>query len=838
MTQPANAPQAQLPIQQVLPAILTQLERADRLLVQAPPGAGKTTVIPLALLNAAWFQGTLILVQPRRLAVYGAARRMASLLGETVGETVGYRTRFDSRVSGRTRIEVVTEGIFLRKIQQDPELNGVCCVIFDEFHERAINIDLGVAFTLEAQRGLRDTNNLLRVIVMSATLDGATLAHWLQCEWVESQGQCFPVATHYAPLPVNLRLEQHIASVVTKALQEESGNLLVFLPGFKEIRRLESMLQENLPANTSIYPLHASLSAEQQEAAIAPTQGAERKIVLATNVAETSVTIEGIRVVIDSGLVRISRFNERRGMDSLETERISQASADQRRGRAGRVSAGTCYRIWSESDRLRAFTDPEILRADLVPVALELAVWGVSQPEQIQLPTPPAADNFARARTLLQNLDALDEKGQITAQGKQLAQLGLSPRLGLLVLAARETETATATATVGIACAAILSEGDPLRFGRDDFQSDLQLRLDLFNTGLSHGEVNRGTFQRVQQLCKQLSQRVNRSWQSADASHPCATLLAHAFPDRIAQRRADSKIRYLMANGRGVQLNKYDALAGEDYLIILDADGANTEPQVRLAMAISLSEIKSSLSQHIKKESCIVWNAQRNAVEAASQENLFALCLNKALLPQPWPEQATQCLLQAIQDQGLSVLPWTDQATQLRARINWLHQHDTNWQIWSDEHLLASVEEWLAPFLPGIYSFNALQTIDLHQALLSQLDWNQQQTLEKQAPIEWKLETGSKSTLDYAQENGPVLRCRMQELYGLSTHPSLPNGSRILIELISPAGRPIQLTRDLPGFWQGSYAEVAKEMRGRYPKHYWPENPLEAVATSKTKKYM
>lgn len=831
MSQTIHVSNQILPIHTVLLNILSLLEKRDRLVVQAPPGAGKTTVIPLALLNTSWCSGKIILVQPRRLAVFGAAKRMANMLNEAMGETVGYRTRFDSKVSARTKIEVLTEGIFLRQIQQDPELNNVCCVIFDEFHERAINIDLGLAFTLDAQRGLRDETNPLRIIVMSATLDGEGLSNWLQSARVESEGHCFPVATHYLPTPINLQLEQHIAQIIQKALQEEAGNALVFLPGFKEIRSIETLLENKLPSNTKIYPLHASLTPEQQEIAIAPTTGDERKVVLATNVAETSVTIEGIRIVIDSGLVRISRFNERRGMDSLETERASQASADQRRGRAGRVAPGSCYRLWSEADRLRAFTDPEIIRADLVPVALELAVWGIADPEKINLPTPPAKESFARARLLLQTLDAFDEKGKINITGKKLARLGLHPRLGLLIL--------TASNAAGIACAAILSEGDPLRFNRNEMQSDLQLRMELFGEKNTPTELNRGTWQRIQQLCRQLAQRAETLWNAKEIdTQNFAELLAHAFPDRIAQRRPESKTRYLLANGRGVQLNRFDTLAGEDYLIILDTDGATTEPTIRLAATITINEIKSALGSHIAQENSINWNEQRNAVEASKQEILGAICLSKTALSQPWPEQALTCFINAIRTSGLQVLPWTERSLQLHARINWLQKQIPNFPDLSDTNLLNTLEAWVSPFLIGIYSVEKLQTIDLTQALLSTLAWEQQQKLLTEAPEGWILQTGEQRMLDYRPENGPILRCKMQELYGLAQHPSLPNGTKLLIELISPAGRPIQLTRDLPGFWKGSYTEVVKEMRGRYPKHFWPENPLAATATNKTKKHM
>lgn len=826
-----------LPIESVLPRLLAATEQHDRVVIQAPPGAGKTTVIPLAVLASPAIGGKILLIQPRRLAVYGAARFMAAKLGEAVGQTVGYRTRFDARVQRSTRIEVVTEGIFLRKIQDDPALEGVSLVIFDEFHERSLNIDLSLAFALDAQRGLREADDPLHIFVMSATLDGIALSNRLGAPLIASEGRCYPVQTHYAPLPANVWPERHVANTILRMLREEDGNCLVFLPGFREMKRVESHLQElGLPSDVHVYSLHASLPQDAQEQAIAPPPTGIRKVVLSTNVAETSVTIEGIRVVIDSGLARVAIYDEKRGLDSLETERISTASADQRRGRAGRVMPGVCVRLWSESEQLKAFTEPEIVRADLLPVALELALWGVSAPDKIQLPTLPSAEGFARARATLQALDALDDQGRVTPLGRQLATLGLHPRLAQLVWLHRTDDVASAT----MATALILSEGDPLRLDGGQTQADLHMRLELWLGNGRDSQVQRGVWQRLQQGIKQLAQRLDARWQPTLVEHDAiGSAVARAFPDRIAQCRTDSKARYLMANGRGAQLSREDRLGGTPYIVVLDTDGAGTEPRIRLAVALTLAALEKTLGDHVSQQPMITWNATRQAVEAEQQKRLGALVLQRRPLPQPWPDAAKECLLLAISNALATLLPWTDSALQLQARVNWLHQqYPQQWPDFSDEALKSTLTEWLLPFLDGIYSASDLRKLELAMVLKSHLSWPLQQQLEQLAPATWTLPTGSQPALDYGAENGPVLRARMQEFYGLQQHPTLAGGQSLLIELLSPAHRPMQITRDLPGFWKGSYREVAKDMKGRYPKHFWPENPMEAAPTTRTKRKM
>lgn len=826
-----------LPIEHVLPQILAATEAHDRVVIQAPPGAGKTTVIPLAVRELACLPGKIIMIQPRRLAVYGAARYMAFKLGESVGQTVGYRTRFDSRCQRNTRIEVVTEGIFLRQIQEDPSLEGVSLVIFDEFHERSVNIDLSLAFALDAQRGLRDASDPLRLFVMSATLDGDMLSRWLDCPVIASEGRCYPVLTQYAPVPVNVWPEKHAAGTILRMLREEDGNVLVFLPGFRDMHRVSSQLQEQgMPTDVQLHLLHASLPPDAQEHAIAPPPAGQRKVVLSTNVAETSVTIEGIRVVIDSGQARVSVYDERRGLDTLQTERISAASAEQRRGRAGRLMPGVCVRLWSESEQLKPFTEPEICRADLLPVALELALWGIADPNQLALANPPPTEGFQRARAVLQSLDALDAQGRVTPLGKQLASLGLHPRLAQLVWLHRSDDVASAA----IATAMILSEGDPLRPEGGQTKADLHLRLMLWSGGGRDHTLQRGIWQRIQQGVKQLADRVRAPWQAARVDHErIGAALAQAFPDRVAQCRADHKQRYLMANGRGAQLAREDRLAGSPFLVVLDTDGAGTEPRIRLAAPVSLNALETTLKTHISQALAVSWNSTRQAVEVEQQKRLGALVLQRRAQPQPWPDSARECLIGAVRNAMATLLPWNEAALQLQARVNWLHRQQPEvWPDFSGAALNAGIDEWLTPYLDGVYNANGLAKLDLTQVLRSHLSWHLQQQLDALAPASWELPTGSHPHLDYAAENGPVLRARMQEFYGLREHPTLPGGHTLLLELLSPAHRPLQITRDLPGFWKGSYREVAKDMKGRYPRHYWPDNPMEAQATTRTKKKM
>jgi ATP-dependent helicase HrpB len=823
-----------LPVAALLPAIADQFDRVDRMVIQAPPGAGKTTLIPLQLLNQ-FPTGRLLLIQPRRLAVYGAARQLARLLGEQPGEQVGWRTRYDRCLSPKTRLEVLTDGLFLRQIQQDPELRGVSLVIFDEYHERSVAMELGLAFALDAQTGLRDPATPLKLVLMSATLDGQTLADRLGATLLVSEGRCHPVQTRYVGTAPPGELAQHTVRVIRHALQEESGSLLVFLPGWSEIRQVQRLLEIGMPADSAVFPLHASLSPAEQEQAIAPPAPGQRKIVLATNVAETSLTIKGIRVVVDSGLVRVAHYDPWRGLDSLRTERISQASAEQRRGRAGRLTPGVCYRLWPESDqaRLRPFAEPQIRHCDLLPVALELATWGVTDCNQLHLPDPPPSAALAEARRTLSQLGALDGAGHITALGRHLVSLGVSPRLALLMWEQRASPLASAA----VACAAVLSEGDPLRFPNLPHEADLHWRLALWQPGQRRGEQHNGTWRRIQQLAQDFARRCGARWQADATDHPELSMaLARAFPEQVAQRREQSPLRYRLANGRGAQLGRDDSLAGTPWLVVLDGRGPDQEPWITLACTLTEEALIRALGDRLERRQVIRWNEAKQRVEAEQQLCIGALVVRSQPLPRPWPAAARDCLLEAVRRYGLGCLPWSDACRQWQARIGWLRRQALGeWPDLSDFNLTATLEDWLAPALDGLDSLADLQRLDLHQVLLQQLDWPQHQWLEQRAPAQFLLPTGTSRTLDYDPEQGPILRERLQAFFGLTQHPCLPNGQPLLLELLSPAGRPLQITRDLPGFWRGSYIQVAKEMRGRYPRHPWPDDPTRAEPTLKAK---
>lgn len=828
-----------LPIHTLLSSIDAQLDTADTLVIQAPPGAGKTTALPLHWLRSERYQGQIVLIQPRRLAVYSAARFLASELGESPGGQVGYRTRHDQQQSANTRLLIVTAGIYLRMVQQDPALTGIDLVVFDEFHERAGQLDLALAFTRDAQQGYRDASDPLQIVVMSATLDGQALSEWLAAPLLSCEGRCYPVDTHYCPVSRQQRWSDAVADCVLQAMSRHPGSALVFLPGWREIHQVNDALLLRLPVDTDVHCLHGSLPAEAQQAAIQPALYPRRKIVLTTNIAETSLTIEGVQIVVDSGLVRRQRYQERRGMDSLETERISQASAEQRRGRAGRTAPGVCYRLWSAEDqqRLNAFDEPEIVRCDLVPIALEIALWGCQSPAELTLLDTPDVAAFGRANQLLQQLGLLDAQGRPTPSAQPVARLGLTPRLGRLIYQQRGTELVHSA----IATAALLSEGDPLRFAAGQQQADVGLRLHALSQ--NHGapsnnsQTRSQTLKQLHRLCKQLAKRVRTTWNPHFIDHPeLPAALAQAFPDRIAQRRAAGSSRYVMSNGRGVKLFPADPLARHELLVILDAQGGELEPFVQLAMPIAMTDLQHALSGELTTTPSVHWNRQRQAVEVEQQLRLGALTLNRKAAPRPWPVDATDCLLEQLRHGGLSDIPWPAAANQLRHRVTWLRQQDAvRWPDWSDDALLATLDTWLRPWLADCYSIAALHNLAWHDILLSQLDWATQCALAEQAPTHFRLPAGHDRLIDYQSPAGPLLSDKLQAFLGCREHPRLPNGEPLVVELLSPAGRPLQTTRDLPGFWSGSYHDVAKEMRGRYPKHPWPDDPAHAQATLLTK---
>ena len=817
-----------LPIEQTLSTLLQALSDNANVVLQAPPGAGKTTRVPLALLNCDWLAGKkIIMLEPRRLAARNAASFMAASLGEKAGDRVGYRIRMDSKTGPNTLIEVVTEGVLTRMLQTDPELNGVGLVIFDEFHERSLQADLGLALCLESQAALRDD---LKILVMSATLDGAATAKLLgDAPMVTSEGRSYPVEIHYAAPPPRARREQllhHQASVIAKALQQESGSLLVFLPGTGEIRQLEQqLLQMNLDDNVLITPLYGDLSLEAQERAIQPAPKGKRKIVLATNIAETSLTIEGVRIIIDSGLARVPRFEPATGLTRLETVNISQASAEQRRGRAGRLEPGSCYRLWPQGQQLLAHSAAEILEADLAPLALELAQWGCHDTAQLQWLNPPPKATFNQAQDLLKQLGALNNDLRITDHGQQMAKLPLHPRLAHMILKAKQMGAGKLACQI----AALLSERDPLRKS-DTRDSDLRSRLNLLVTN-----SNSTTLKRIRQSVRQWQQQLDIDNNNNDLSLT-GVLLGLAYPDRIAQRRPGKGGRYLLANGRGAEFGEHENLANEPYLVIAELGARQTEARIFLATAIDAQQIEEHFSELTESKNDIAWDQRNKAVQTSQQQKLGALVIVERPLDSPDPEQICTALLEGIRQTGLQCLPWSKSNRQWQKRLQFLYQHLPNdWPDVSDQALLINLEEWLAPFLNGMSRLSHLDKLDLQAALNTLLPWSQQQQLDQLAPTHIQVPTGSRIALNY-DNDPPILPVRLQEMFGTTDTPTVANGKvKLLLHLLSPAQRPMQATQDLKGFWQGSYAEVKKDMKGRYPKHYWPDDPQQAEPTRRAK---
>lgn len=818
------------PIDAVLPQLLGTLRHHSNAVLQAPPGAGKTTRVPLALLDEAWLQGgRIIMLEPRRLAARNAAHFMAASLGEPVGGQVGYRVRLDSQVGPETRIEVVTEGILTRMLQDDPTLEGVGLVIFDEFHERSLQADLGLALCLESQAALRPD---LKLLVMSATLDGAATARALgDAPVISSAGRSHPVALNYRPLPARAsrqQLLQHVCAVTLEALDQEDGSALVFLPGAAEIRQVEQRLRNsNLGTEVLIAPLYGELSLADQERAIRPPPPGQRKVVLATNIAETSLTIEGIRLVIDSGLARQPRFEPGTGLTRLETVNISQASAEQRRGRAGRLEPGVCYRLWPEGQARLDQRSAEILEADLAPLALELARWGCRDPAQLTWLDPPPAASYQQAQGLLRRLDALDGAGRITPHGQAMAALPLHPRLAHMVLRGE----ALGAGQMACQLAALLSERDPLRRS-DEQDSDVHSRLALLQDpqrAKGHG------LGRIQQAARQLQRQLGVGADEPDLGL-AGVLLGFAYPDRIAQRRPGSAGRYRLANGRGAAFTAHEALANAPWLVIAALAAGQTEARIFLAAAIDQDQIETHFATLIEAHTEVAWDPREQAVRARRQRRLDALVLADKPWPDADPEQVRSALLQGIAETGLQCLPWDRRSRQWQQRVQFLHRLEpTQWPDVSDAALGASLAQWLGPFLTGMSRLSHLSRLDLQAALDALLPWPQQRRLEELAPTHMTVPSGSRIALDYANDP-PVLAVRLQEMFGAGDTPTIAGGRvRLLLHLLSPAQRPLQVTQDLEGFWAGSYAEVRKEMKGRYPKHYWPEDPRQAAPTRHAK---
>lgn len=828
-----------LPVSTALPELAAALARTGLAVLQAPPGAGKSTGVPLALLEAPWLAGQRMLVlEPRRLAARAVANRMASLLGESVGETVGYRMRLDTKVGPRTRIEVVTEGILTRQLQRDPALDGVGLVIFDEFHERSLQADLGLALTLDVRRQLRPE---LRLLVMSATLDGAAVSRLLDdAPLISAPGLAFPVDTRYAERDSSEHLDRQVAAAIHRALREETGDLLVFLPGAGEIRRVESLLSGNIEAQ--LHPLYGDLPREAQERAIQPAAPGQRKVVLATNIAETSLTIEGVRVVIDAGLERRQLFDPRSGMDRLETVRISQASAEQRRGRAGRLGPGICYRLWTEARQrsLAAHTPPEIASADLAPLALELACWGTHDPAALAWLTPPPAGPLAQARELLHTLGALDQSGRVTAHGRDMHRLGTHPRLAHLLLRARQA----GVASTGCALAALLGERDVLRSRPQERDADLRTRLELLAreaNAAGHPDADRQALRQVQRSAENLARQLGLRGTLADIDmHAAGWLLASAYPDRIARARAPGSGRYQLSNGRGAFFAEAQSLASSEFLVIAELDAGEREARIFSAAPLDPGDIEAHFGAAIQDTVRVYWDEREQAVLARQQRSLGELILRDAAVRNPDPAQIALAMLAGIRSMGLEALPWTAELRQWQARVllSRAAQPDAAppWPDVSDAALLDSLDRWLLPWLEGISRRSHLARLDLRAALHGLLDWHQQQRLEEFAPTHLPVPSGSRIAIDYLDGPVPSLSVRLQEVFGLRETPRIAGGRiGVLLKLLSPARRPVQVTRDLQSFWQTAYHDVRRELKGRYPKHYWPEDPHQAEPTRRVR---
>tara|TARA_R110000868_G_scaffold51734_8_gene163560 strand:+ start:4154 stop:6688 length:2535 start_codon:yes stop_codon:yes gene_type:complete len=838
-----------LPIDVLLPELCQALALRDEAVLEAPPGAGKTTRVPLALLTQPWLAGqTIIMLEPRRLAARAAAERLASELGEAVGETVGYRIRLDSKVGPRTRVEVVTEGILARRLQDDPALEGVGLVIFDEFHERNLDADLALALCLNGRAMFRgeDSGELpLKVLLMSATLEGERLAGLLgDAPVLRSEGRMFPVDTRWgAPWQAGEWLEPKVLQTVLQALADESGSVLVFLPGQAEIRRVTEQLAEALAGRRDILlcPLHGELDLSAQRAAIEPAPAGLRKVVLATNIAETSLTIDGVRVVVDAGLARVPRFDPNSGMTRLDTQRISRASATQRGGRAGRLQPGVCYRLWSQAqhEQLAAYGTAEILQADLAGLALQLVRWGVQPDELVWLDPPPAAA-YAQALELLARLGAVDGQGKLTVHGQAMAELPTHPRIAHLLLRGQELGLAA------MACdlAALLGERDILRGAG----ADLHSRLALLAGELRAARGAQSGVQRVRQLARQFQGYLKHrpSPQAvSDPEHPrwLGALLAFAYPDRIAQQRRDGGAEYRLANGRAALFAEVDGLMKHRWLVVADLGSRQGQREERIYLAAELEPqlFEGVLAEQVSSLDVLDWDEREGALRAERQRKVGELVVSREALSRLDTQQRSRALLGLVRRKGLALLPWKPELRQWQARVALLRALDlagkgaSDWPDVSDAALLATLENWLQPYLGNVTRLSHFAHLDLPSLLLNLLPWPLPQRLDELAPRSVQVPSGSRISLDY-NEQPPVLAVRLQELFGLADTPRIAGGRQaVKLHLLSPARRPVQVTQDLANFWRSTYTEVKKDLKGRYPKHYWPDDPLIAEPTARAK---
>ncbi|WP_291851417.1 ATP-dependent helicase HrpB [Bradyrhizobium sp.] len=813
-----------LPIDAVLDELSRTLTAHTAAVLVAPPGAGKTTRVPLALLDAPWLQGRkIIMLEPRRIAARASAERMARTLGERAGETVGYRVRFGSKISRATRIEVVTEGIFSRQILDDPELNGVAAVLFDEFHERSLDADLGLALARDVQTGLRED---LRLLVMSATLDGARVGKLLgNAPVIASEGRAFPVETRYLGRKADAPLERQMADAIASALRADPGSVLAFLPGAAEIRRTQNFLAERVhDPGVEIVPLYGALDAAVQDRAIAPAPKGSRKVVLATSIAETSLTIEGVRIVVDSGMARVPRYEPDIGLTRLETVRASRAAVDQRRGRAGRTEPGVCYRLWDEPQTasLAAYTRPEILSADLSSLVLDLAQWGVRDPTTLAFLDSPPAAALKEANSLLRELGALDADGRITTEGRSLRALALPPRLARMIVDSHRLGAGEAAAEI----AAVLTERG---LGGDSV--DLDHRLDQFRRDRSPRASSARTL--AQRWAQQVAATEGPPGQHFAPS--TGIMLALAFPDRVARNRGSGS--FVLANGRGAAVDQTSSLARAPYVAVAELTGTAAQGRILLAAPITQDEIEVHFADQIVNSEEISFDRSAMALRARRRRTLHAITLSEAPVALSPSAETARVFAAGLVAAGLDKLPWSKSLKQWRDRVTFLRKAEgDSWPDLSDAALAADCENWLAPVLYDKSSLKEISTGDLSDALVARLPWELRARLEREAPTHFEAPTGTMLAIDYEAEQGPTIAVRLQELFGLNTHPSIARGAvPLVLELLSPAQRPVQVTRDLPGFWRGSYAAVRADLRGRYPRHPWPEDPATAQPTRRVK---
>lgn len=827
-----------MPIDEALPRLRAALAAHQRAVLQAPPGAGKTTAVPPALLDQPWCNGRIVMLEPRRLAARAAARRMATFFGEAPGATVGFRIRGESVVGPDTRIEVVTEGILTRMLTDDPTLDGVASVIFDEFHERSVVADTGLALALHSADLVRPD---LRILVMSATLDGAAVARLLGgAPIVESPGRTYPVDTLWLPPRPGARPLDAVVPAIRRALDMTPGDVLVFLPGAGEIRRIRDILDAaSLPGRPRVFALHGAMPGDEQDAAIAPSPPGERKVVLATSVAETSLTIEGVRAVVDSGLARVPRFDPGSGMTRLVTVRVSRDAADQRRGRAGRTASGVCFRLWSEAEHgsLLAHRAPEMLSADLAPLALDLALAGVDDPATLRWLDPPPPAAMSRARELLRELEVIDAAGRVTRHGRRVAALGLHPRLGHMAVRGAERGAARLAAEL----AALLADRDLLR-GDVATDPDVALRLSALRRdgAVAAGAVDRGRVARARDEARRLAARLGRGTGAGDAAgtadgdEAAAELLALAFPDRVGIARGGGRFR--LRNGRGAVVPEHSPLARASAIAVAETDGARDDARVFIGAALDVAAIERLFGDQIVTTRESRLDEAAGTVVTVTRRALGALVLDERVARSDDPDEIAAAFTQRVRDRGLAAIPWSDSARQIRERLAFAHSLDDTWPDVSDDALLARLEEWFFPVAASVRRWADLAHADLGAALLGLAGPGRRRALDALAPTHVVVATGSRVSVNYADPAAPAIAVRLQEVFGTAVTPTVGGGRvPLTLHLLSPAGRPIQVTRDLGRFWRGSYADVRKEMRGRYPRHEWPEDPLAAAATRRAK---